>query len=92
MAVSQEISGNMWEFPNRETARNPVQPIGTGCPAGRWPVETRMRRFGNRATTSMPIVTLPYALILTHILLGKLKVIGWNLSNRFWRTPHISKA
>jgi hypothetical protein len=31
-------------------------------------------------------------LTLTHILLGELKVIGWNLSSRFWRTPHISKA
>ena len=31
-------------------------------------------------------------LTLTHILLGELKVIGWNLSDRFWRAPHPSKA
>ena len=31
-------------------------------------------------------------LTLTHILLGELKVIGWNLSGRFWRAPHPSKA
>jgi hypothetical protein len=34
----------------------------------------------------------PAALTLTHILLGELKVIGWNLSDRFWRAPHPSKA
>jgi hypothetical protein len=32
------------------------------------------------------------SLTLTHILLGELKVIGWNLSDRFWRAPHPSKA
>jgi hypothetical protein len=31
-------------------------------------------------------------LTLTHILLGELNVIGWNLSSRFWRAPHPSKA
>jgi hypothetical protein len=38
------------------------------------------------------IEALSQGLILTHILLGELKVIGWNLFSRFWRTPHISKA
>jgi hypothetical protein len=42
-------------------------------------------------TSGRPI-TLPLALTLTHILLGELKVIGWNLSGRFWRTPHPSKT
>jgi hypothetical protein len=61
---------------------SPVQSIDFGMVA----------RIQKRLPQYLKIAAQDPALTLTHILLGELKVIGWNLSGRFWRTPHPSKT